>query len=93
MPNRKNTNEDNFTEAVLEYVRSIPCGETRSYKEVAEAVRRPRAARAVAMLMSRNYDISVPCHRVIRSDGTVGGYNRGGETVKKDLLLQEGVIV
>lgn len=81
-----------FTERVRAVVRTIPKGETRSYKEVAIAAGSPRAARAVGTIMRNNYIKGVPCHRVIKSDGTLGGYNRGGATEKKALLKKEGAI-
>jgi methylated-DNA-[protein]-cysteine S-methyltransferase len=68
----------------------IPKGETRSYGQVAAAAGIPGAARAVGTCMKENYDSSVPCHRVIRSDGTLGEYNRGGPVVKRALLEAEG---
>ena len=80
-----------FKEKVLEVVRGIPKGETMTYKEVAQAAGSPRACRAVGNIMSKNYDSSVPCHRVVKSDGTLGGYNRGREE-KKKLLKKEGAI-
>ncbi len=57
-----------------------------TYAEVAEAAGRPGAARAVGNIMSRNFDPDTPCHRVVRSDGTAGGYNRGVD--KKATLLK-----
>jgi methylated-DNA-[protein]-cysteine S-methyltransferase len=84
---------ESFTEIVRTCVRSIPKGEVRSYAEVAQMAQRPRAARAVANIMAKNFDPSVPCHRVIRSDGHVGGYNRGGPARKAALLAVEGVTV
>lgn len=78
-----------FADVVREAVRQIPKGETRTYGEVAAAVGRPGAARAVGTVMKNNYDRAVPCHRVIRSDGTVGEYNRGGREAKEALLRQE----
>lgn len=78
-----------FTERVLSVVREIPAGRVMSYREVAAAAGRPRAYRAVANLMAKNYDSVIPCHRVIKSDGTAGGYNRGGETHKRALLETE----
>ena len=80
-----------FGDQVRHAVRHIPKGETRSYGEVAKAIGRPRAARAVGTVMKNNYDASVPCHRVIRSDGTLGEYNRGTER-KRELLIQEGAL-
>lgn len=71
-------------------VKSIPAGSVLSYQEVARKAGRPNAARAVALIMARNFDPNIPCHRVIRSDGTLGGYNRGGESAKRNVLLQEG---
>jgi methylated-DNA-[protein]-cysteine S-methyltransferase len=82
-----------FTESVRDIVRNIPAGTVMSYKEVAEAVGRPLAHRAVASIMANNYDPTVPCHRVIRSDGSLGGYNRGGEAKKRKLLIIEGAIL
>lgn len=71
---------------MLAAVRQIPEGETRTYGEVARAVGHPGAARAVGTVMKSNYDTTVPCHRVIRSDGKIGAYNRGGERAKRRLL-------
>ena len=85
--------EITFTERVRHLVRKIPKGETRTYKEVAMAAGSPGAARAVGTIMSNNYLPDVPCHRVIRSDGKLGGYNRGGISKKKKLLEDEGVTV
>ena len=66
-----------FREKVLEVVKNIPKGKTLSYKEVAEKAGSPRAYRKVGSLMKGNHDSSIPCHRVIKSDGSLGGYNRG----------------
>lgn len=82
-----------FAERVRNVVRGIPKGETLTYKQVAEAAGSPNAARAVGNIMKSNYDPSVPCHRVIRSDGAMGGYNRGGVQSKKELLRSEGVML
>lgn len=89
---RKNKEETRvgFRQLVEEAVRQIPKGQTRSYKEVAVIVGCPKGARAVARIMANNYDLSVPCHRVIKSDGRLGGYNRGGERKKREMLLAEG---
>ncbi|HJL54826.1 MAG: methylated-DNA--[protein]-cysteine S-methyltransferase [Candidatus Thalassarchaeaceae archaeon] len=70
----------------------IPTGETRSYKEVAEAIGHPNSSRAVANACASNpHPVIIPCHRVIRSDGGLGGYSGGGgmET-KLGLLNSEG---
>lgn len=82
---------DTFTERVRDVVRSIPKGSVMTYKEVASKAGAVGAARAVGTIMANNYDSSVPCHRVIKSDGTMGGYNRGGPSKKRMLLLEEGV--
>lgn len=79
-----------FADNVRIVVRSIPKGEVRTYKEVAIAAGNPRAARAVANTMAGNFDPTIPCHRVIKSDGTLGGYNRGGTEVKRGILRSEG---
>jgi O-6-methylguanine DNA methyltransferase len=80
-----------FTEKVRNIVRQIPKGSVMSYKEVAKKAGNEKASRAVANIMALNYDLDVPCHRVIRSDGGLGGYNRGGVEKKRELLLKEGV--
>ncbi len=71
---------------------AIPYGETRSYGDLARDVGRPGAARAVGMAMGRNpCPIVVPCHRVVRSDGSIGGYSgREGVAFKRQLLELEG---
>lgn len=83
--------ESSFAAHVRDAVRQIPRGETRSYGEVANAIGHPGAARAVGTIMKNNYDPTVPCHRVIRSDGKIGDYNRGGSKEKMLLLRHEGV--
>jgi O-6-methylguanine DNA methyltransferase len=71
---------------------AIPYGETRSYADIARAVRKPQAFRAVGMANNRNpIAIVVPCHRVIASDGTLCGYG-GGLDVKRKLLELEGAL-
>ena len=82
-----------FGESVRAVVKGIPQGRVMTYKQVAVAAGNPNAARAVANIMATNYDETIPCHRVIRSDGRLGGYNRGGENVKKQLLQKEGALV
>ena len=79
-----------FQKRVYAAVRKIPRGSTATYKEIAGAAERPQAWRAVGTILSQNYDPLIPCHRVVRSDGTLGGYNRG-ENKKRLLLEQEGV--
>jgi methylated-DNA-[protein]-cysteine S-methyltransferase len=82
-----------FADLVRQAVRQIPKGETRSYGEVAAAIGRPGAARAVGTIMRDNYDPTVPCHRVVRADGKIGEYNRGGPQMKRALLIAEGALV
>ena len=69
----------------------IPKGQTLSYKQVAERAGSPRAYRAVGNIMNKNRNSRVPCHRVIKSDGTIGGYAHGVES-KKIILKKEGAI-
>jgi len=80
-----------FTERVYHVVSLIPKGETRTYKQVATKAGSPNAFRAVGNILNKNYDKSIPCHRVVRSNGTPGGYNRGSGA-KKALLEQENAI-
>lgn len=79
-----------FTDRVLRVVRNIPRGETLSYKEVARRAGSPNASRAVGNILNKNYHPDIPCHRVVRSDGSSGGYNRGADK-KYALLKKEGV--
>lgn len=74
-----------FKDAVYKVVRSIPAGKVLTYKEVAALVGHPCAYRAVGNILNKNYNPEIPCHRVIRSDGKVGGYNRGTEMKIKRL--------
>ncbi len=74
------------------YLRTIPKGKVKTYKQVAIGINRPKSARAVANACARNpYAPKIPCHRVIRTDGTLGGYSgKGGIKTKKNLLKREG---
>ena len=79
-----------FQEAVWRELRKIPAGETRSYAEIAAAIGQPKAVRAVGTANGDNHvAVLIPCHRVIRSDGTLGGY-AGGLERKRKLLAIEG---
>ena len=79
-----------FQEAVWKELRRIPLGETRSYADIAAAVGQPQAVRAVGTANGSNpVAVLVPCHRVIRSDGSLGGY-AGGLDRKRKLLAAEG---
>ncbi len=75
-----------FKEKVLMIVKGIPEGKTLTYKEVATLSGNPNASRAVGNILNKNYDKAIPCHRVIRSDGSPGGYNRGSD--KKISILK-----
>ncbi len=81
-----------FTKKVQKIVAAIPKGKTMTYKQVATKAGSPNAARAVGSIMKANYDPKIPCHRVIRSDGIVGEYNRGGREEKIRKLKAEGAI-
>ena len=73
-------------------VKKIPKGCVATYEQIARKVGAPRAARAVGNVLNKNIFSDVPCHRVVRADGTVGGYAWGnGE--KKDILIQEGIVI
>lgn len=82
-----------FSEKVFAVVKKIPRGKVLSYKEVAKLVGNPRAYRAVGNILNKNTrpDL-IPCHRVVRSDGKVGGY-RWGAKKKEELLHAEGVLL
>jgi methylated-DNA-[protein]-cysteine S-methyltransferase len=78
-----------FSRRVLEEVSSIPCGETRTYGEIAKMAGSPRAWRAVGNILHRNpFPILVPCHRVVRVDG-LGGFGSGPEMKRALLELEE----
>ncbi|HIF19772.1 MAG TPA: MGMT family protein [Gammaproteobacteria bacterium] len=91
----KKMNPTSFQIDVWNQIKKIPKGETRSYKEIAIAIGNPKAFRAVANACGKNPNpIIVPCHRVIASDGSIGGYTGlGGRTTKRRLLANEGVII
>ena len=78
-----------FQKEVWDQIKSIPKGETRSYKDIANAIGRPNAYRAVANACAQNpYAPDVPCHRVVRSDGSLGGYSAEGGIERKRQLLE-----
>ena len=81
-----------FQIKVWKYLLKIPKGEVKTYKEVAIGIKMPRSARAVANACGKNpYAPKVPCHRVIRSDGSLGGFSAPrGIKLKKKLLKKEG---
>ena len=84
-----------FQKKVWGYLKTIRKGTIKTYKQVAIAINRPKSARAVANAVGKNpFAPKIPCHRVIRSDGSLGGYSgKGGVKTKKILLKREGIIV
>ena len=82
-----------FQIKVWKYLSKIPKGKVKTYKEVAAAVKRPFSARAVGNAVGKNpYAPKIPCHRVIKSDGSLGGYSgKGGIKTKRKLLKKEGI--
>lgn len=80
-----------FHQKVLRIVARIPRGKTMTYQEVARRAGNELACRAVGNILHQNMNREIPCHRVIRSDGRIGGYNRGAKE-KRRLLKKEGAI-
>ena len=82
-----------FQLRVWAYLRKIPRGSVKTYSQVAKEIGKPLAIRAVANAIGKNpYAPKIPCHRVIRSDGSLGGYSgKGGVKIKRFLLKKEGV--
>ncbi len=85
----------NFNQSVYAMTSLIPMGRVTTYGAIAKAIGSPRAARAVGNALGANTNpIVVPCHRVVRADGVLGGYSGGeGPTTKAKLLAREGVKV
>ena len=79
---------------VWEEIKKIPKGQTKTYKDIALALKKPKSSRAVANACGKNpLLIEIPCHRVIRSDGKLGGYSgKGGMNQKRKLLKEEGAL-
>ena len=84
-----------FQIKVWRYLKKIPVGSIKTYLQVAKAIGKPLAVRAVASAIAKNpYPLQIPCHRVIRSDGSLGGYSgKGGLKLKKKILKKEGIIL
>ena len=84
-----------FQIKVWNYLKKIPRGKVITYLDLAKAIKMPKAVRAVANAVGKNpYPPKIPCHRVIRSDGKLGGYSaHGGIKTKKKLLKMEGIIL
>ena len=82
-----------FQLKVWAYLSKIPRGSVKTYSQVAKAIGKPLAVRAVANAIGKNpYPRKIPCHRVIRSDGLLGGYSgKGGIKTKRILLKKEGI--
>ena len=82
-----------FQLKVWAYLSKIPRGTVKTYAQVAKAIGKPLAVRAVANAIGKNpYPPKIPCHRVIRSDGLLGGYSgKGGVKTKRFLLKKEGI--
>ncbi len=93
MKKNKENNLTDFQWKVLKVTLTIPFGQTRSYKWVAEQMGNPKAVRAVGQALRRNpYPIMIPCHRVVKEDGSLGGYAGGPSKRKAELLAMEKTI-
>ena len=90
----KKLNGTKFQITVWEEIKKIPKGQTKTYKDIALALKKPKSSRAVANACGKNpLLIEIPCHRVIRSDGKLGGYSgKGGVNQKRKLLKEEGAL-
>ncbi len=94
IPNLATVSGTPFQKRVWEELTRIPKGSVITYQELAKRIGKPKAYRAVANAVGKNpLAPTIPCHRVIRSDGTIGGYSlKGGLEQKKRLLRKEGVV-
>jgi|TARA_B000000609_G_scaffold879_1_gene612 methylated-DNA-[protein]-cysteine S-methyltransferase len=90
----KKLNGTKFQISVWKEIKKIPKGQTKTYKDIALALKKPKSSRAVANACGKNpLLIEIPCHRVIRSDGKLGGYSgKGGINQKRKLLKEEGAL-
>ena len=90
----KKLNGTKFQISVWKEIKKIPIGQTKTYKDIAVALKKPKSSRAVANACGKNpLLIEIPCHRVIRSDGKLGGYSgKGGVNQKRKLLKEEGAL-
>ena len=90
----KKLNGTKFQISVWKEIKKIPRGQTKTYKDIAVALKKPKSSRAVANACGKNpLLIEIPCHRVIRSDGKLGGYSgKGGVNQKRKLLKEEGAL-
>lgn len=79
-----------FQQEVWRALQTVPYGETRSYQWIADSIHQPRAVRAVGNANGKNpFPLVIPCHRIIRKNGSIGGYS-GGLSIKRQLLALEG---
>jgi len=86
-------NLTDFQKSVLKMVRKIPRGRVATYKEVARGIGRPRATRAIGRTLNKNPHLNqIPCHRVVKSNGQIGGYALGAKK-KIKLLKKEGILI
>ena len=94
-PSNNNFKGTKFQKKVWNYLKTIRKGTVKTYKQVAIGINRPKSVRAVANAVGKNpFAPKIPCHRVIRSDGSLGGYSgKGGVKTKKLLLKRGGIIV
>ncbi|MFH1426957.1 MAG: MGMT family protein [Patescibacteria group bacterium] len=82
-----------FEKKVLNIIKKIPAGRVTTYKHLAKAIGRPKACRAVGNALNKNpWAPKVPCHRVVKSDGKIGGYAHG-VSQKMKLLKKEGIVI
>ncbi|HJN62119.1 MAG TPA: MGMT family protein [Candidatus Parcubacteria bacterium] len=81
-----------FQKRVYETVKKIPQGKVMTYTQVAKKSGSKRAFRAVGNILNKNKDLNIPCHRVVRSNGKIGGYNLG-QKKKASLLRKEGFLI
>ncbi len=81
-----------FEEKVFSAAKRVPRGKVSTYKQLAQAIGSPSACRAVGNALNKNRDAGVPCHRIVRSDGAVGGFARGTRE-KQRILREEGVLI
>ena len=81
-----------FQLKVWRFLQKIPRGKIKTYSEIAKAIGKPNSFRAVANAVAKNpFPPTIPCHRVVRANGTLGGYSgKGGSKTKKKLLKKEG---
>ena len=79
-----------FREKAFSIVKKIPRGKTLTYKKVAQKAGSPKAWRTVGNILNKNRNPNIPCHRIVKSDGKIGGYNKGTKR-KTSLLKKEGV--